>query len=208
MAAGLIVAGGRSTRFAGADKAVADLAGVPMIRRVADRLAPAVDALVVNCRAEQAPAIREALGGYDHPVRIAEDDDPDEGPVAGIRTGLRAVESTYAAVVSCDVPFVDPGFVGYLFERAAGHDAAVPRREDGWYQTMQAVYRTEPTAEACEAALARGDRRVLAPLEDLDYVVVGEAEVREHAASDTFDNLNTREEFEAAAERLRSDQPG
>ena len=38
MTTGAIVAGGRSTRFGDRDKAVAELAGVPMIRRVADRL--------------------------------------------------------------------------------------------------------------------------------------------------------------------------
>ena len=50
MRSGVVVAGGRSTRFGAPDKAVADLGGTPMIRRVADRIAPAVEELVVNCR--------------------------------------------------------------------------------------------------------------------------------------------------------------
>jgi len=202
MQAGVIVAGGRSTRFGETDKAVADLAGTPMIRRVADRLAGVVDALVVNCRSDQVPAIREALADYERPVRIAEDPQPDLGPVAGIRTGLRAVDAEYAIVVACDMPFVDPDLVAYLFERAAGHDAAVPQLEDKWYQTTQAVYRAAAMAEACEAALERGDRKVLAPLADLDYVVVDDAEIRERASTETFENLNTRDEFKAAQERF------
>jgi len=202
MPAGVVVAGGHSTRFGDRDKAVADLAGTPMIRRVADRLAGVVDALVVNCRSEQVPAIREAMSGYGHEVRFAEDPDPGEGPMAGIRTGLGAVEGEYAFVAACDMPFVDPALVEYLLDRAAGHDAAVPRLDDGWFQPTHAVYRADPMVRACERALERGDRRVIAPLEDLDHVVVEEAEIRAHGEMESFENLNTREEFEAAAERL------
>jgi molybdopterin-guanine dinucleotide biosynthesis protein A len=198
MPAGVVIAGGYATRFGDGDKAVADLAGVPMLRRVADRLAPVVDRLVVNCRREQVPRIEPVLADYDHPVDLAEDPEPDQGPMAGIRTGLRAVDSEYAVVVACDMPYVSPTLVEYLFERAAGYDAAVPKVGDGWYQTTQAVYRAEAMAAACDRALDRGEHKILAPLEDLEYVVVTEAAVREHADTDTFRNINTREELREA----------
>ncbi len=204
MHAGVIVAGGRSTRFGDRDKAVADLAGTPLVRRVADRLESVVEELVVNCRPDQRGAIAAALEGFDPEPEFAEDPEPDRGPMAGIMTGLRAADSEYAAAVACDMPFVDPGFVDYLFERAAGHDAAVPR-PDEWFQPTQAVYRAEPMADACAEALARGEGRIIAPLEDLEYVLVGAEEVEEHATPETFENLNTRAEFEAAAEVLRGE---
>ncbi|AXG09311.1 molybdenum cofactor guanylyltransferase [Haloplanus rubicundus] len=197
----VVLAGGRSTRFGDEDKAVADLAGAPMIRRVVDRVAPAVDAVVINCRAAQRAAIAEALDGAAVPVSFAEDDYPDEGPMAGMATGLRAVESEYAFVVACDMPFVDPGFVDYLFERAAGHDAAVPRPEQ-WFETTHAVYRAAAMADACEAALAEGEERIVAPLFELDFVVVDADEVRDHGVPHTFENCNTRADFEDAARRL------
>ena len=205
MPAGVIVAGGRSTRFGDRDKALADLAGVPMIRRVADRLAPAVDELVCNCRADQRETIGEALAGYGLPTEFALDDDPDRGPMAGIRRGLAELDSgRYAFVVACDMPLVDPAFVVYLLRQAAGRDGAVPRLTDGWYQTTHAVYRAGPMAAACEAALARGDRKVTAALSDLDLAVVDETEVREHAAlgSDVFSNVNTEAELESVIERF------
>ncbi len=200
MRGGVIVAGGRSTRFGDQDKVVADLAGVPMIRQVADRLEGIVDELVVNCRTDQRDAIERALSGIE--VRFAEDPDTDLGPMAGIHAGLSAIDSEYCAVVAADMPFVEPGFISYLFDRAEGCDAAVPQLDDRWFQTTQAVYRTEAMATACAQALERGDRKILAALSELDYAVVGEDEVREHGSSRTFENLNTREEFEAAAERL------
>ena len=206
MRSGVILAGGYATRFGDGDKAVADLAGEPLIRRVADRLQDVVDELVVNCRAEQRDRLDAALAGVESPVRYAEDPEPDQGPMAGIMTGLREARGEYAAVVACDMPFVDSSFLDYLFERASGHDAAVPQVEDEWFQTTQAVYRTEPMADACEQALADDEHKIIAPLFRLDYVVVDAAEIREHAADDTFRNVNTREELADAAATIRDDE--
>lgn len=202
MPAAVIIAGGRSTRFGEEDKAVAELAGVPMIRRVADRLTDVISELVVNCREDQTNAIRRAMEGYPHPVTIAEDEDPDEGPMAGIRTGLRAVEQEYAFVGACDMPFVDSSLVSYLFERAVGHDAAVPKLADGWYQTTHAVYRARPMADACDDALVAGNHKIIDPLFELDYVIVDDDAIRAHGGAESFENCNTREEFAAAAGRF------
>lgn len=205
MDSGVIIGGGRSTRFDDTDKAVADLGGTPMIRRVANRLSDVVDELVVNCRSEQTAAIRDAMVEYPLAVSYAEDEVPDLGPVAGIRNGLRAATGRYALVVACDMPFVDPDLVTYLFDRVVSHDAAVPRLESGWFQTTQAVYRVEPMVEACSEALESDHPRILDPLEGLDVLVIDEPELETVTSVDTFDNINTVAELEAAEERLRSD---
>ena len=217
MHSAVIVAGGRSTRFGDDDKAVAPLAGTPMIRRVADRLEPVVDEVVVNCREDQRADIENALEGYPLPTAFALDPETDQGPMAGIRNGCRAAEGEYAAVVACDMPFVDPAAIDYLFDRASGEiappdgaddegappfDGAVPRLGDGWYQTTQAVYRPDAMADACDAALERGDRKILAPLSELSYAVVGEDELTDVTDLGTFDNINTKAEFDEAAARL------
>jgi molybdopterin-guanine dinucleotide biosynthesis protein A len=204
MRAGVIVAGGRSTRFGDRDKVTVDLAGVPMIRRVADRLASVVDTLVVNCRAEQVDAIAAALAGVE--ARYATDPVPDRGPAAGMRTGLDLVgveqpTVEYAAVVAADMPLVDPSFVSYLFDRAADHDAALPRLDDR-LQPLQAVYRVDAMADACAAALSRDERRVTAAVADLDRVVIEGTELRERTSQETLTNVNTREMFTAVAERF------
>ena len=204
MRAGVIIAGGHSTRFGEEDKVVADLAGVPMIRRVADRLTTVVDELVVNCRADQVAAIDTALSDVDaSEVRFAEDPEEDLGPMAGIHAGLSGANAEYAVVVAADMPFIDPAFLAYLFDRAVGHDAAVPQLDDRWFQTTQAVYRADGMADACATALAQEKRKIIEPLFELDYVVVSEEDVREQSSLETFENLNTREEFEAAAARFR-----
>ncbi|WP_311174008.1 molybdenum cofactor guanylyltransferase [Halobellus ordinarius] len=201
MPAGVVLAGGRSTRFGDRDKVVADLAGTPMIRRVTDRIGTVVDELVVNCREDQVDLINDALAGSGFDPSFALDRTPDEGPMAGIRYGLESASAEYALVIACDMPFVDPAFVEHLFDRAAGHDAAVPR-PDEWYQTTQAVYRAAPMAAACRRALDRGDRKIIEPLSDLDRVVVDREEIERVTSMETFENINTQEELEAAAARL------
>lgn len=198
MKSGVIIAGGRSTRFGGGDKAVADLAGTPMIRRVADRITHVVDELVINCRPEQTEAIRKAMTGYPHRVRYVEDDTPDRGPVAGIRNGLGAVEGTYGFVVACDMPFVEPELASYLFDRGETHDGIVPRLDSGWFQPTQAVYRAEAMERACTTALTEENPRIMDALEKIEYLVVEEAELPPDVPTETFENINTRAEFEDA----------
>jgi molybdopterin-guanine dinucleotide biosynthesis protein A len=214
---GAILAGGRSTRFGDADKAVAPVAGVPMVRRVANRISgtgdpvppgadragggdPVVDELVVSCRPDQREAIAEALSGVPLPVAWATDDEPDLGPLAGIGNACRTATDPYAVVVACDMPFVDPSFAAALREAAETGEAAVPRLDGRWYQTTQAVYATEPAAEACERALERGDRKVLAMVDQLDATVLGDETIRSLTADRTFTNVNTQSEL-AEAER-------
>jgi molybdopterin-guanine dinucleotide biosynthesis protein A len=204
MRSGVIIAGGQSRRFGETDKALAELAGTPMIRRVADRISAVVDELVVNCRPAQTEAIRTAMDGYPLAVSYAEDEVPDGGPVAGIRNGLAAAEGRFAFVVACDMPFVDPELCSYLFEKVEGHEAAVPQLDSKWFQTTQAVYHADAMATACTKALEAENPQILDPLEELDYIVIDEAEIEAVADLDTFENINTREEFEQAERRLQS----
>jgi molybdopterin-guanine dinucleotide biosynthesis protein A len=197
---GVIVAGGRSMRMGDADKAVVDLAGQPLVRHVAERLSKAVDRLIVNCRGDQRAVIGDALSGLD--PKFAIDSKPGRGPVAGIATGLRAVKTEYAAVVAVDMPFLDPDLLSYLFERAAGYDAAVPRPSE-WFEPLHAVYKSKPMIEACERALEAPHPRIIEPLSTLEWVVIDRAELLEHGSLDSFQGVDTPEDLEWATERLR-----
>ena len=180
MRTGLVLAGGHSTRFGEADKSVAAVDEKPMVRRVADRVASVTDELVVNCRDDQRAAIADALDGLDY--RLAVDPVPDEGPVAGIRTGLRVARGDAVAVVACDMPLADPELFERLFERA--DTAAVPRA-DGHLQPLHAVYGRHAARFACDRTLANGSRRLADALARLDPAVV------DAPTADPFTNVNT-----------------
>lgn len=201
MRGGVIVAGGYSTRFTGGDKALAEIDGTPMIRHVADRIAPVIDTLVINGRMEQLDAFAAAMDGYQLPVDYAVDEDPGQGPVAGIANGLAAVSGDIDAcfVVACDMPYVDSSLVTRLFDRfdTTETDAVVPRTDDGWYQVLHAVYDPVPMVDACRRALIDDERKVLAPL---SYLTVTEIAVEDNRS---FENINTTAELERARSWLR-----
>lgn len=100
------------------------------------------------------------------------------------------------------MPLVDPSFLDFLFERVAGHDAAVARLEDGRFQPVQAVYRTEAMAAACADVLDRGDRRLHDALFELEYTVVDSETVDTRSNRDTFENVNDRADLERVARKV------
>lgn len=78
---GLILAGGLSRRMGGGDKALAVLGGRTVLDRVTERLAPQVEALLLNANGDAA-----RLGGTLPVVPDAMPDHP--GPLAGLLAGL------------------------------------------------------------------------------------------------------------------------
>ncbi len=205
MRAGVLVCGGSSTRFGDADKVTYPLEDKPLVRHVADRLVPVIDELVVNCRASQREALVDAFDGYPHDRTVAVDETEDAGPLYGIGRGLSAAAADWAVVVACDMPFVDSSFVEYLFDRAAAVEGAIPRYGAGdWYQPLQAVYAVDAMVAAVEAAETEGLDRPIHAVQKLDVVTVEGEELWNHAEEGTFFNVNTREDLEAARDRLRS----
>lgn len=191
--AGVVLAGGYSRRFGERDKALAEVGGDPMLTRVVSRLGAATDTVVVNCRSEQRAPFERALGAVDPEVRFAVDPVPDEGPLFGLATALETTGAGYVAVAACDMPGLDPDFVGFLFERARGRDAAVPRLRDGHSKPVQAVYRREAIREAAETELAAGRGSFRGALDGLDVAPVPPEEVAERTTWRSLRDVNTPE---------------
>ena len=68
---GVILAGGQATRMGGGDKGLLPLAGVPILRRVMDRLAPQAGALALNANGDAGrfaeyglPVLPDSIAGF------------------------------------------------------------------------------------------------------------------------------------------------
>jgi molybdopterin-guanine dinucleotide biosynthesis protein A len=137
--------------------------GVPMIEHVVDRVAPAVDEVIVVRSAElELPPLR---------ARIVTDREPGRGPLCGIRDGLAAAHAELAFVTSTDAPFVTSGYVRGLLARGR----AVAPVAEGRVQVLSAVYPCTAWKQAAEL-LERGRARPLALLEALDFEPIEAAE--------------------------------
>ncbi|MFC7202787.1 molybdenum cofactor guanylyltransferase [Haloferax namakaokahaiae] len=197
--AGVILAGGRSRRFEGTDKATALIDGEPMIHRVASALDPVVDELVVNCRADQRASFAEALSAFE--VRFAEDDCPGCGPVFGLRTALLGTTAEYVAVLPCDMPLVPSVFLDHLFGRVGGRPGLVPCH-DGVRCPFPSVVHRRAGIVACTETIRAGSNRLTDVLSTLEAATLAEREVCAHAGVRAFHNVNTRDELRAVAARL------
>lgn len=120
--AGLILAGGRSTRF-GEDKAMAMLAQAPLIGHVWRVLAPDCERVAVSARpGGEAEAWAR---GIELPV-LHDDMAGSAGPLWGVHAGLvwaKDHDAARLAVCPCDTPSVPKGFVAALAAADQGRGA-------------------------------------------------------------------------------------
>jgi molybdenum cofactor guanylyltransferase len=141
-AAGIVLAGGRSSRM-GRSKAALAWHGSTLLRRVTGLLTREVDGpvIVVGAPDHRLPALPAE-------VRVVADPEPGRGPVVGLATGLGAASDAGAEVVfvsATDLPFLHLAYVARLLtaltEHAVQADVALPHLS-GYPQPLAAAYRT------------------------------------------------------------------
>ncbi|MDS0281449.1 molybdenum cofactor guanylyltransferase [Haloarcula onubensis] len=197
-ATGVVVAGGRSTRFGDREKALADLDGRPLLAHVAATLAELADTVVVNCRPDQRPDFVDALSGLDADIAWALDERPDEGPLAGLATALAAVGTDHAVVLGCDMPLSGAAALEALRDELGDSDAVVPRTEGG-PEPLHAVYRVEPTLAVARSTLDDGERSLRALLDRLAVEYVESVPTQSLTSVDTRARLDELERAETDA---------
>ena len=186
---GVVQAGGRSTRMGGEPKALLRLGGRPIIQRVVDAVAPAVDDLLL---VTNTPELYRFLG-----LPMVADVFPDGGSLGGIYSGLRAARGEAAFTVACDMPFLHPDVVRLVVARAGEADVVIPRVGDQ-LETLHALY-----AKTClphmETRLAAGQLKIVGFFDRVRVVEIGaEAVARYRDPAVVFMNVNTPDELERA----------
>lgn len=151
---GIVLAGGRASRWDGRDKGLIEVSGRPMIRHVLDRLEPQVDEVIIS--ANRNLAEYRAYG-----FSVVTDHSHDfHGPLAGIASGLSAARTDFVAIVPCDAPLLAADCIERLSaasETDDGIDIAVAH--DG--QRIQPVFALirRSLAEDLDRFLQSGRRR-------------------------------------------------
>ena len=191
--AGVILAGGRSTRM-GREKALMELAGEPVVGRVIGRLAPQVARVILNANGDAARF--EAFGLpviADRPTKG--NDAP--GPLAGVLAALTWAKPegfTHIATTPADAPFLPDDLVARLAEGLAPDEVAMAQSETG-LEPMFALWPVValPILEKRFAAGERAPRRLI---RDLKHRIV--TFETDPAMPDPFFNLNRPDDIAAA----------
>jgi molybdopterin-guanine dinucleotide biosynthesis protein A len=189
---GIILAGGRATRWGGRDKGLIEVGGRPMISRILDAFAPQVESVIIS--ANRSLAEYRALG---LPV-VTDATDEYLGPLAGIASGLEAATTDWVAVVPCDSPLLAADCVDRLASARddnPGTQVAVAHDGDR-IQPMFALIRRE-LRQDLDAFLRSGERKLDSwyarhPMQMVDF----------SDSPDTFLNVNRPEDRDLLEARL------
>jgi molybdenum cofactor guanylyltransferase len=192
--AGLVLAGGRSVRFGG-EKAVAPLAGLPLLLWAVQRLRRSCARVAVSVR----PGTQaEALAAANGLVTLHDAPGDAQGPLAGVKSGLiwaGSVGARSLAVSPCDAPLLPDDVFARLIEAAEG-GAAMAETDEG-RQPLCAVWPVAALAVVSAQLEGGAHPPTWAVLERL-----GARKVR-FDSPELFANLNTRDDL-AAVEALRA----
>ncbi len=141
--AGAILVGGKSLRF-GSNKALFLINGIAMGRKIADtvRSSGIEDVIVVGGSSD----IADLIG-----CSFVADLYPDEGPLGGLITAMRAVTAEILCVLPCDVPLLTSARIQQLLTALTDfkiYDASVLTSDrEHWLCSSWRVSRCLPTLE-------------------------------------------------------------
>ncbi len=187
--AGLIYAGGESTRFGG-NKAEASLCGRRLIDHVAERLGPQVTTLAVAGPIRVTNA--KTLGDGVHVGK---------GPLAGLLSGLKWASDLpgvkWLITTPCDVPLLPKNMVSSLSKSLT--DTPTVLNVDGRWQAGCALWPTS-AGRLIEDTLIKGeDHSLHRALRSLNVEAI---ETSQEALDGSFLNINTQDELLRLEQKL------
>jgi molybdopterin-guanine dinucleotide biosynthesis protein A len=196
---GFVLAGGKSSRM-GADKALLEFRGRPMVEI-------AVEKLRGFCAEVSIAGNREDLSGF---APVVKETRVDCGPVAGIEAGLRAARQDWAMFVPVDVPLVPAGLLRrwaeLALEMGAGGGLKIFHLHVWGDQPAFCIARRD-IAQKFTASLEDGERKLSRIFHEatsgLDWVhdsidLFPAGYPGEEMASRWFANINTPEDLKLA----------
>lgn len=200
--AGLVLAGGRSSRMGGGDKTLLPLAGRPLMSYVIQRLQAQLGMVAISANGDP-----NRFAGFDLPV-LPDTVPGHAGPLAGVLAGLEWAVGTGASglvTVAGDTPFFPTALVQRLAYVGGGTRIGVAQS----CGRPHPVFALWPLAlrSPLAAFLAAGEHRVMSFIERHDWIGVDFApEAGLHGPFDPFFNINTPEDLRQAESMLGIDR--
>ena len=194
--AGVILAGGQSSRMGGGDKCLLELGGQTLLSRVVERLEPQVGGLALNANGDPS-----RFADYGLPV-ISDSVDGFPGPLAGVLAGLdwaASMGASHIVTAAADTPFFPEDLVERLARtaRRAATPIALAGPQEGGRPSRHPTFGLWPVNLRADlrSALSQGLRKVVICTDS-------------HGAAtspfddNTFFNINTPEDHVTAESML------
>ncbi|MDD2540778.1 MAG: molybdenum cofactor guanylyltransferase [Desulfuromonadaceae bacterium] len=195
---GVILAGGASSRM-GTNKSFLKIGERLLIERVYSTMEMLFHDIII---VTNSPELYEFI-----PCRKVADIYPGAGPIAGLHAGLRASCTDRIFAAACDMPFLNAALIRLLCQSFEEYDAIVPLSCSGFREPLHALY-AKSALNAMQQAIELGDKSIMNLLDRLKTKQITNDNFRSiHGAEESFQNLNTPEEFSEVAKLMRGVQP-
>ena len=187
----IILSGGRQTRMGGKEKAFLQIGAQSLIEHKVKLLAVMFDRIIIVTNKPE--IYREKIAAdLVNQITFTTDEKPDMGPLMGVYSGLKASESEYSFVTTCDTPFVTKKLIDHIKNAVFGYDAAVPRL-GGKYEPLCAVY-----SKNCLAAIEKAlltSRKVVSFYDSIRLKQVDMDSCSDVDPELSFFNINTHKDY-------------
>ncbi|HLQ49551.1 MAG TPA: molybdenum cofactor guanylyltransferase [Candidatus Dormibacteraeota bacterium] len=175
-ASGIVLAGGRSSRFGG-DKLAARIGDSTLLERAVAAVALVSTEVIVVLSAGD----ERELPATSVPVQRAVDPEAFGGPLVGLLAGLEAAREPIAIVAGGDMPTLAPEvlrmLIGLLLASEGTRDAAVLVQR-GEMRPLPCAVRNGTATQAARHLLGEGERSLLALIRSLPVLLVAEGDWR------------------------------
>ncbi len=189
---GVILAGGQARRMGGQDKGLVMLDGKPMVEIIIDVFKPQTAKLLINANRNHD---RYSQYGFE---LVADELSGYCGPLAGMASALKSINTDYMVTAPCDSPFIPLDLVQRLADALENKSTEISVAHDG--ERIQPVFcmLKKTLLQSLTDYLAAGERKIDRWFKQHDFAIADFSDKPE-----TFDNINTQEDVDSALSKLR-----
>ncbi|AYO31737.1 molybdenum cofactor guanylyltransferase [Biomaibacter acetigenes] len=130
----VILAGGKSSRLMGINKALLKIGGLTIIEKAYITLKPIFDEVIII---SNKPGEFKVL---DPKFVVYPDETESRGPLSGIYTGLLKMKNGAGFFCACDMPFLNGELIKILLGQSPGFDIVCPNTGSKYFEPLHAVY--------------------------------------------------------------------
>lgn len=211
---GIILAGGKSTRFGeGVDKAFLPLGNKLLIQWVIEKISPLLNEIIIVTNNKEKKFKKFA-------VKLVKDIYSGYGALSGLHSGLSNAKNFYSFVCACDTPFIRPELVRYLIKKKKKYDVVIPWLENfpgqgrhrsgasqGGQQPFSALYSKNCLKPIVEVMKKKTNPKIIDFFERVNVCKIDEKEIKKvDPQLISFFNINTWDDFKKAKSIIRKEK--
>lgn len=181
----IILAGGKSSRI-GQNKAFLKFANSTLIEHLIDKMQEITKEIVLVTNQPELYA--------DFQVKCITDEIKGKGPLGGLHAGLKSSKAWLNFVVACDMPFINPELISYMFEYTKGYDVVVPYVNNK-LEPLHAIY-SKQCIIPIEKCLVNDQRKLISFYAQVRVKYLTERYLSHFNLAQVFYNINTPDDYQ------------